>query len=110
MNTEETTTSAPETTPATETTATVATPKEKRTPKAKAPKAPDAVIEILSASYGIDENRIEVKDLVKVGRKITNKLIGSDPAPKAKKLLIVTATVDGVEVEKTFAEGDKLTF
>lgn len=106
MSTE--TTKAPEST-----TATTAVAKEKkvRTPKEpKAPKVEAATIVILSALYGINENRIEVKDTVVVGRKITNKMIGSDPAPKEKKLLVVKATVNGAEVEKTFSEGEKVTF
>ena len=89
----------------------VETAKEKKPVAKTAPaKVEKATIVILSALYGINENRIEVKDTVVVGRKITNKMIGSDPAPKEKKLLYVKATVNGAEVEKTFSEGEKVSF
>ena len=75
----------------------------------KEPKVPAGpVIEILSAQYGIDGNRVSIQ--AKVGRKVTNKLAGTDPAPKVAKNLIVTATVDGVEQTLTFNEGDFIKF
>lgn len=91
------------------------TPKEK---KVKAPKEKkekpvktDAkTVEILSALYGIKGTTVEVKDIVKVGRKVSNKMIGSDPVKGTKKELFITATVNGAKVEKTFAEGEKITF
>lgn len=67
-------------------------------------------IEILSALYGINSVKVEVKDSIKVGRKITNKMIGQDPAPKEKKELYIKAIVNGTEVEKTFSEGEKIIF
>lgn len=79
--------------------------KPKKEKKAKGP-----VVVITSAMYGSAEKSIEVAAKMIVGRKITNKLAGEDPAPKVKKVLVVKATVDGSPVEKTFNEGDKLTF
>lgn len=76
--------------------------------KEKKPKGPVVVID--SAVYGAGENTIEVASKLVIGRKITNKLVGEDPAPKTKKILVVKATIDGNPVEKTFNEGDKLTF
>ena len=43
-------------------------------------------------------------------RKLTNQLVGKDPAPKVKKHAIIKALVDGVEVEKTFNEGEIIEF
>ena len=95
---------------ATSTTATTAAPaKEKKAKAPKAEKPAGPVINILSALYGIEGNRIEVKDNVKVGNKLTNKMAGSDPAPKTKKNLVITATVDGTEVTRTIEEGEKVT-
>lgn len=85
-------------------------PKKVAAPK-EAKKVDEKTITILSALYGIDKNRIEVKDAVKVGRKITNKMFGGkDPAPKVKKELYIKATINGAQVEKTFAEGEKVKF
>ena len=97
-------TTATDETATTETTAPVKTP---RTPKVKAaPSGP--VIEILKAQYGIDGTRIDID--AKVGRKVTNKLAGSDPAPKVAKNLMLTAMVDGVEQTLTFNEGEFIKF
>ena len=83
------------------------TTKAAATPKAKKVSGP--VIEILSAQYGIDGTRVEMAS-VKVGRKLTNKMAGSDPAPKTPKNALITATVDGNKVEKTFTEGEVINF
>ena len=92
--------------------ATMAPAKEKKkvAEKPAKPTVEKSTTEILSALYGINDVKVEAKDKVKVGRKITNKMIGSDPVPGEKKELIVKAIIDGKEVEKTFAEGEKLTF
>lgn len=84
--------------------------KEKKTRAPKAEKPAKPVINILSALYGVEGTTIEVKDNMKVGRKITNKLAGSDPAPKVKKQLQVVAEIDGTRIERTFAEGEILKF
>ena len=93
-----------------ESTATAAPVKEKKTRAPKAEKPAKPVINIISALYGVEGTTIEVKDNMKVGRKITNKLAGSDPAPKVKKQLQVVAEIDGERVERTFAEGEILKF
>lgn len=84
--------------------------KEKAAKAPKESKAKKAVISITSALYGTAEKTIEVATKMVVGRKITNRLIGEDPAPKVRKTLTVKAVVDGTPVEKTFNEGDKLAF
>ena len=83
---------------------------EKTAPKTKKAKVAEKTVKILSAVYGIEGKSVEICDKVKVGRKITNKLAGEDPAPKEKKNLIVKAEVDGTAVSKTFTEGEKLIF
>lgn len=94
---------------ATEATETVA-----KAPKAaKAPKTPKEAagpaIEIISALYGIEGTRVEMAT-VKAGRKLTNKMAGSDPAPKTAKDAIITAKVDGTEVTVTVKEGEVIAF
>jgi hypothetical protein len=85
--------------------------KETSAPKAeKSVKTAKPAINIISALYGVEGTTIEVKDNMKVGRKITNKLAGSDPAPKLKKQLTVVAEIAGERVERTFAEGEILKF
>jgi len=82
--------------------------KEHGKPRAKKEAAPieiDESIQILSALYGIESVTIEIKDRVCNGRKVNNRLAGEDPVPGKKKSLVVKAMVDGVEVEKTFGEG-----
>jgi hypothetical protein len=76
----------------------------------KATKVAKSAINIVSALYGVEGTTIEVKDNMKMGRKITNKLAGSDPAPKQKKQLTVVAEIDGERVERTFSEGEILKF
>ena len=98
---------------ATKTTLKIAEVKEPKAPKApkaekvaKTPKvAAGPAIEILSALYGIEGARIEMAT-VKNGRKLTNKMAGSDPAPKVAKDAIITAKVDGTEVTVTVKEGE----
>lgn len=95
------------------------TPVETVTPapevEAKSPKAPKApkgpVVEITEAIYGAEANTTNVTDVVKVGRKVSNKNLGGvDPAPKVKKTLSVKALIDGSPIEKIFQEGEKVVF
>jgi hypothetical protein len=88
-----------------------ATPKAEKAPKAaKTPKAAAGPsIEIISALYGIEGARVEMAT-VKAGRKLTNKMAGSDPAPKTAKDAIITAKVDGTEVTVTVKEGEVIAF
>jgi hypothetical protein len=58
----------------------------------------------------VEGTTVEVKDQMKIGRKITNKLTGNDPAPKVKKQLQVVAEINGERIERTFAEGEILKF
>jgi hypothetical protein len=94
--------------------ATEATETTTKAPKAaKAPKTPKEAagpaIEIISALYGIEGARVEMAT-VKAGRKLTNKMAGSDPAPKTAKDAIITAKVDGTEVTVTVKEGEVIAF
>ena len=79
--------------------ATVAVAKEKNS-KPKQESGAGTII-ILSALYGINDDHVEVKDYVIVGRKVTNKMLGQDPVPRESKLLHIVATVNGKEMEKT---------
>lgn len=82
--------------------------KEHKPKKEKVTEAAGPAVEILSALYGIEGSRISVTPVV--GKKMTNKVAGSDPAPKVKKDLVVKARVNGEEVEKTFSEGEVVSF
>ena len=86
---------------------------EKAPKAAKAPKTPKEAVgpalEIISALYGIEGTRVEMAE-VKAGRKLTNKMAGSDPAPKTAKDAIITAKVDGTEVTVTVKEGEVIAF
>ena len=73
------------------------------TPKVEAP-----TVEILEAVYGIKDAQVSFTPVV--GRKLTNKMVGSDPAPKVKKEAIIKAKVEGKKVTKTFAEGEVIAF
>jgi hypothetical protein len=69
------------------------------------------IINILSATYGIEGTVANIEPtIIKVGRKVSNKLTGIDPAPKVKKSLTVEAEVNGTNVTKTFEEGEKIVF
>jgi hypothetical protein len=70
-------------------------------------------MEVLKAQYGINGNMVDVKDAVtehgiKLNRrKLTNKLIGSDPAPKKVKSLVLSYCIDGgKQQEVTIMEGE----
>lgn len=91
--------------------ATPATPAAEAKPKKSAKKAAvtEETVEVLSALYGIEGNRVTMAT-VKVGRKLTNKMAGSDPAPKTVKNAIIRAKVNGKELEKTFNEGEVISF
>lgn len=65
-------------------------------------------ITILEGHYGIDGNRIEFKPIM--GKKLTAKMAGSDPAKGAAKTAIVQASVNGTTVVKTFVEGEVIIF
>ena len=71
----------------------------------------EKVINILSATYGLNDVKvIDITDKVVAGKRVNNALVGEDPCPKQKKEVFVKATVDGVEIEKTFIEGQKIVF
>ena len=82
--------------------------KVEKAPKVEKPSGP--VVSILSALYGIEGTRVEMTGTIKSGRKLTNKLAGSDPAPKTKKDAIITYTVDGgAKQTVTVTEGEVIT-
>jgi hypothetical protein len=82
-----------------------------RTPRVKKEKvATGPVVVILSALYGIEGTRVEFFENVKVGRKLTNRMVGSDPAPKVAKDAIITATIDGDKTIITVKEGEVINF
>lgn len=90
---------------------TTAAPKAPKAEKvAKTPKAAAGpAIEIITALYGVEGTRVSMAT-VKPGRKLTNKMAGSDPAPKVAKDAIITAKVDGTEVTVTVKEGEVIAF
>lgn len=81
------------------------TPREKRETEVAGP-----VIVIISALYGIEGTRVEFWENVKVGKKLTNRMVGSDPAPKVAKDAIITATIDGDKALITVKEGEVISF
>lgn len=69
------------------------------------------IVSILEASYGITGVTVTVDpNSIKVGRKVSNKMAGSDPAPKQKKVMTILAVVKGEQVEKEFTEGEVISF
>lgn len=70
----------------------------------------DPIVQILEANYGITGSMIIVTENVKLGKKASNKMAGSDPAPKQKKVLVVKALVGETEVTKEFNEGEVVVF
>jgi hypothetical protein len=74
-----------------------------------AKEAAEPALKVISALYGIEGTRVEMAN-VKAGKKLNNKMAGSDPAPGTKKNAIIKVEVNGAEVEKTFNEGEVITF
>lgn len=71
----------------------------------------EEIVSILEANYGITGVTIEVDpNSIKVGRKVSNKMAGSDPAPKQKKVMTILAVVKGERIEKEFTEGEVISF
>jgi len=68
------------------------------------------IIQILEANYGITGSMITVTENVKLGKKVSNKMAGEDPAPKQKKVMVVKALVGETEVTKEFNEGEVVAF
>lgn len=91
------------------TAATETAPAATETAPAAIETAPKNILQIIEARYGVKGNMVEVLGL-KVGRKASNRLVAVDPAPKVKKILEVKAAFNGVEIEKTFNEGEFVTF
>jgi len=90
---------------------TVAEAKPKKVVKPKAEKEVKSIIQVLKATYGIEGTVVEVEaSNIKAGRKVSNKLAGSDPAPKTKKVMNITAVIEGKETELSFNEGDIIRF
>ncbi len=89
-------------------------PKEKkeRKPRVSTPEFMDETkdVVLIEVLYGIEGSKIDITDKVQPGQKVNNKAAGQDPAPGKRKKVFVKATVDGEEVEKTFAEGKYLIF
>ena len=95
-----------------------ATLEEGTTPAAEAAtetkKVSGPVINVLSAVYGIGDKTVQMASF-KPGQKLTNKMAGSDPAPKEKKSATIKIEIlkegqEPIVVEKTFVEGEKLIF
>lgn len=67
---------------------------------------PASSVNIESAFYGVHKGKhMDVKRKLEIGKKITNSMMGGDPCPGKRKVLIVVATVT-----KIFREGELLTF
>lgn len=98
----------------------VIVPRSQREPKEKKPREPRVVtpefvevtkdVQLTQVLYGIKGTTIDITDKVKPGQKVNNKVAGQDPASGKRKSVYVKAIVDGVEVEKIFAEGKYLEF
>lgn len=74
-------------------------------------KVKEDTVEILKAVYGVDATVVEVDTAkVRIGKKVSNRMAGADPAPKVKKSMTVTAVLHGKEIEKTFSEGEIIEF
>lgn len=83
---------------------TIAEGKERRSLKKE-------IVSILEASYGITGVTVAVDPTnIVIGRKVSNKMAGSDPAPKQKKVMTILAVVKGEQVEKEFTEGEVISF
>jgi len=91
-----------------------AAPKTAKAAKAthtRTPKVEATDVTITKALYGIEGvEQIDITDKVSVGIGVNNKLVGSDPVPGKKKKVTVTATVNGEEVTKNFAERQPVIF
>ena len=72
------------------------------------PKKP--VIEIVTASYGLPGNMVDFQSTCKLNQKLTNKMVGKDPAPKKVKSATITISVDGELRTATFTENEKILF
>ena len=71
----------------------------------------EKTLKIVNASYGSETMKVNVDLLMIVeGRKISNKLVGYDPAPKKKKFLHIVFNIGGIDISKTFVEGEKIVF
>ena len=81
--------------------------KSQRTPRISTP-AP--IIEILSATYGIPGETMNVTNKIIIGEKFTNITAGSDPCPRKKKQITILATIDGIEKEFVFIENKRIQF
>ncbi len=84
------------------------------TEKAAAPKKHVPVVEILKAQYGIEgathDARATLGELgIKLNRrKISNQLIGADPAPGKVKSLALSYSIDGQVHDVVLSEGEVL--
>lgn len=64
-------------------------------------------VEILSALYGIEGTMVPMKT-VTFGKKLNNRMAGSDPAPGVKKFAEIKYIQDGIEHTGHFEEGQTL--
>ena len=76
---------------------------------AKPGKKVEEAIKILKAMYGVEGKMVEVEK-VKIGRKASNRMAGSDPAPGQKKVLVVEADIKGKQFTVSFEEGTVVEF
>ena len=81
--------------------------KEKEaTGTAKEKKVAEPQVVIIKATYGKDKDTIECAENIKIGRKVTNKLCGKDPAFKKVKTLVLVAEFNGVKRKYEFTENE----
>lgn len=83
---------------------------EKVVKAAKAPKPRKPNVEIVSAFYGIEGTEVDFKATCKIGQKLTNKMVTTDPVPKKVKSATIVITVDGEKRTATFTENEKILF
>ena len=77
---------------------------------AKEPKPRKPVIEVVSAIYGAEGKTVDFAGNCKIGQKLTNKMVGSDPLPKKVKTATVVIKIEGKLQEPVeIKEGEKIT-
>jgi hypothetical protein len=68
-------------------------------------------ITVLQATYGINSLTINIDpEHIKIGRKASNRMAGSDPAPKQRKIMTITVMKKGEKMTRGFNEGEVVEF
>jgi len=67
-------------------------------------------IHILKAQYGVPDIKMVEVEKVEFGKKVSNRLAGSDPVPGKKKVLILDLMNNGKKFTVEFKEGEVIGF